>query len=151
MLNENELTYVKSLISKYKSDYPYYVVRSVSYDGWDYDNNLPEIQIYFSKDEITASGYSYSFSSDTILLNVNTDSYNYRDTSFTRISQASFNGGTVSIPVYEDIYTNATTESTVVMPDISYDIPVSQSSFFAVGLVLIVLLIVNGLVRFFKT
>lgn len=152
MLSESELTYVKTLIATYRSDYPYYVVRSVSYDGWDYDNNLPEIQVYFSKDEITANGYTYSFSSDTILLSINTDSYNYRDNSFNRINQSSFRGGTVNIPVYEDIYTNAIiTESSVVMPDLSYDIPISQSAYFAISLVLIVTIISTALVRFFKT
>lgn len=114
MWNATNQEYVAACVETYHKDYPYYIAHTVS--------NSPDyvsVVLYFSREPIAASAaYSYVLPADSLKIDVITNSYSSYSGNTARMVCSVFNG-TVNIPVYEFIYTNAEfLEQSLLQPDI---------------------------------
>lgn len=122
MFSVSQQEYIKSLIPTYaKEGYRYYIVHSnsVGSNSSSYYSE-PDIYFYFSKKSITAkTAYRFTFEGDVLVVAVR--SYNYTSYSGSnnsdRISVSESTSKSLSIDVYEHVYTNAKFESVALQPD----------------------------------
>ena len=116
MFSDSQQGYVASLVASMRDEYPYYIAYSDFRYG-SYEN--ASIYVIFSKEKIISRGlYSYEVPSGVkyALITNNYSSYN-NNTARTLVT--SFNGGVITVPVYEFIYTNAEFSGSSVQPDIN--------------------------------
>jgi hypothetical protein len=116
MFSDAQQGYIAALVANMRDEYPYYIAYSDFRNG-NYES--ASIYVIFTKEKITARGlYSYEIASGVkyALITSNYSSYN---TNTARTVVNSFNGGVVTIPIYEFIYTNAEFASSSVQPDIN--------------------------------
>lgn len=111
-------SYVPTMLNK---GYSYYIVYT-NYNNGDYYNREPDLIFIFSKDKIIgSSGYRYQVPEEgSITTRIRTSNYSsnsYADNS-ERLVTTSYDGGYISIPMYEHIYTNAEFSDITVQPDI---------------------------------
>lgn len=109
--------YVAALIETYHKEYPYYMAHTVS----DSLSNV-SIMVYLSNEPIiSGTAYSYTVPAESICISIISAGYSSYGTSNAspRMSLAAFSGS-VSVPVYEFIYTNAdyAEAQQLVQPDI---------------------------------
>lgn len=116
MFSDAQQRYIASLVATMRDEYPYYIAYS------DYKANSsesPQLYVIFTKDKITAKGmYSYEVPSGVRYALI-TNNYSSYYTNQARQVVSSYSGGSLSIPVYEFVYTNATFSSYSVQPDIN--------------------------------
>lgn len=116
MFSDAQQRYIAALVSNMRDDYPYYIAYSDFRYG-DYDN--ASIYVIFSKEKIKSRGlYSYEVPAGVryALITNNYSSYNSNSA---RTVVNSFNGGVVTVPAYEFVYTNADFTGSSVQPDIN--------------------------------
>lgn len=136
-----------------KSGYKHYLAYTDSNVNGSYYNSIPDLYIIVSDEEIVSSdGYSYSFSGDCLRFSVRT--YNYSSGSYAnnteRISCTSFSGS-VTVSVYEHIFTNSSFTSSVVQPDYYLSSGGGQvEAITSCGIILSVVLLLCIFVDFFK-
>ena len=116
MFSDAQQGYIASLVASMRDEYPYYIAYSDFRYG-DYEN--ASIYVIFSKEKIISRGlYSYEVSSG-IKYSLNTYNYSSYNNNTARTLVTSFNGGVVTVPIYEFIYTNAEFSGSSVQPDIN--------------------------------
>ncbi len=122
MFSTSELQYIDTLIPTYaKEGYKNYVIYSntVVNSSWNYSAD-PELYAVFSKETISSQdAYTYVVKDPSILVAVRCSDYSSSSTAdnSARISVTEYQAGTLSIPVYEHVYTNAEFESYALQPD----------------------------------
>lgn len=122
MFSTSQQEYIKSIIPTYaKEGYRYYIVfsNSVGSNSGSYYAE-PDLYFYFSKKEITSeTAYRYTFEGDVLVVAVR--SYNYSSyngaNNTARVSVSERTSKTLSIDVYEHVYTNAKFETVALQPD----------------------------------
>ena len=116
MFSDAQQGYIASLVASMRDEYPYYIAYSDFRYG-NYEN--ASIYVIFSKEKIKSRGlYSYEVSSG-IKYSLITNNYSSYNTNTARTVVTSFNGGVVTVPVYEFVYTNAEFSTSSVQPDIN--------------------------------
>lgn len=116
MFSDAQQGYISALVANMRDEYPYYIAYSDFRNG-NYDS--PSVYVIFTKEKIIAKGlYSYEVSSG-VKYSLITSNYSSYNTNTARTVVNSFNGGVVTIPIYEFIYTNAEFSSSSVQPDIN--------------------------------
>lgn len=116
MFTDAQQGYIASLVANMRDEFPYYMAYSDFRNG-SYDS--PSIYVIFTKEKITAKGlYSYEVSSG-VKYSLITSNYSSYNTNTARTVVNSFSGGTVVVPIYEFVYTNAEFASSSVQPDIN--------------------------------
>lgn len=122
MFSTAQQTYIEALLPTYaKEGYTHYVIYtdSVSNSGY-YASTDPDLYAVFSKNEITAEGgYSYNIEDGSIILSVRTGNYSSSTNANNsdRVVVTDMSAQTLTVPVYEHIYTNAAFEGHVLQPD----------------------------------
>lgn len=154
MFSDAQQRYIASLVATMRDEYPYYIAYS------DYKANSsesPQLYVIFTKDKITAKGmYSYEVPSGVRYALI-TNNYSSYYTNQARQVVSSYSGGSLSIPVYEFVYTNATFSSYSVQPDINclyggdYNAQIQMQNFVLVAALLSVFIlgIINSFCRRF--
>lgn len=141
--------YVKVMVESAHDEYPYYMAHTCTYFGSGSSYNQPSFKIYLSKEPIVANGlYTYVLPADTLVYSVigGNASSNYRAE---RVNVTTV-GGIVSVDDYEFVYTNAEFETASIQPDILATSALSDSTFVAVGLILIVVLLATAVGRIIR-
>lgn len=116
MFTDAQQGYIAALVANMRNEYPYYIAYSDFRNG-SYDN--PSVYVIFTKEKISARGlYSYEVSSG-VKYSLITSNYSSYNTNTARTVVNSFSGGTVVVPAYEFVYTNAEFASSSVQPDIN--------------------------------
>lgn len=118
-------TYVDTLVNTlYSQGYKYYVAYThTQINSGYYTQTEPDLYIVFSKDVITGTtGYTYLLDGEALLYTIRTGGYTTSQygVNTDRVSVSNYSSGTVSIDLYEHIYTNAKTEGVSIQPDIRY-------------------------------
>lgn len=145
MFSQVEENYIKGLIGSYfKQGYKYYVCHTVNET-----DNVYDIYIYFSKEEIKALN-SNSYKLDkSICLKIdsstrNDNSYNPSIHSRTILSNSNYTGD-LDINEAEFIYTNATLDYEIsvdtINPDINYNGHSVSDSFYSIGILFILVIL----------
>ena len=106
-----------------RQGYKYYIAytNTSTSSGWG-TSAIVDMYVVFSKDEIVANNqYSYSVPAGSVRYAIRTANYSMSDSGVNteRLVSSAFSG-TVSVNVYEHVYTNATFSSSAVQPDILY-------------------------------
>ena len=116
MFSDAQQRYIASLVATMREDYPYYI----SYSDFRYcSSDVPSIYVIFSKDKITASDmYTFSVPSG-VRYAIYTNNYSSYSSNPARHSVTAYNGGYLSVPVYEFVYTNAVFSTYSVQPDVN--------------------------------
>lgn len=144
MFSDAQQRYIASLVATLRNEYPYYIAYS------DYKANSsesPQLYVIFSKDKITANGmYQYSISSG-VCYAIRTNNYSSYYSNDARHTVSSYSGGTLDIPVYEWVYTNAEFSTASIQPDINklyggdYNVQLQTTNFiFSVACLCVLLL-----------
>lgn len=124
MFSTAQTDVLKSLIPVMRRQgYKYYIAytNTSTTNSWG-SSAIVDMYVIFSKEEITAKNqYSYSVPGGAVRYSIRTVNYSTSDfgVNTERFVSSSFSG-TVSINVYEHVYTNATFSSFAVQPDILY-------------------------------
>ena len=122
MFSTAQQSYIEALLPTYAKDgYKYYVVYSdsVSNSGYYFSAN-PDLYAVFSKEPITAqNGYTYVIEDDSILVSVRTGNYSSSSSAVnsSRVVVTDYAAGTLTVPEYEHIYTNAEFTGHTLQPD----------------------------------
>lgn len=123
MFSTNQLEIVKSIVPTMRNQgFKYYVAytHTNTDNSWN-SSTEPDLYIVFSKEKIIAqSGYKYTIPQNSIQYICRSGNYSTSSSAVNtdRIKKENFSG-TLSINLYEHIYSNAEYgESLVVMPDI---------------------------------
>ncbi len=147
MLSAQELEYVKGLVGAYyKKGYKYYLCHTVTES-----NNVYDVYVYFSKEEIKAITSDTFDVTDGLLVKIdssqrNDNSYNGSTHSRDEVSNVS---SIVSVHQAEFIYTNAISNystNLVVNPDLNYSNLTAQNTHLLGGV--FVMLIIAFLFSF---
>lgn len=116
MFSDAQLGYIASLVASMRDEYPYYIAYSDFRYG-SYEN--ASIYVIFSKEKIISRGlYSYEVSTG-VKYSLITNNYSSYNNNTARTLVTSFNGGVITVPIYEFIYTNAEFSGSSVQPDIN--------------------------------
>lgn len=128
MFSTSQLDMTKSLtLSYFENGYKYYVVHTnTNLDNYSYNNyNFYDLTFYFSKSPIQVDDNKFTFSGEVVKVNgisrnvSNSDNDNKLD----RLDVSSFSNSSVTVPIYEHIYTNAEGEIYMnLLADKEYDI-----------------------------
>ena len=106
-----------------RQGYKYYVAytNTSTTNSWS-TPAIVDLYVIFSQEEITANNqYSYSVPAGAVRYSIRTSNYSTSDYGVNTARLVSSNySGTLSINVYEHIYTNATFSSSAVQPDILF-------------------------------
>lgn len=122
MFSTSQQEYIKSIIPTYaKEGYRYYIcfTNSLGSNGSSYYAE-PDLYFYFSKKEITAEGaYHFTFEDYPLVVAIRCNNYSsYNGANNTaRVSVSERTSKTLSIDVYEHVYTNAKFETVALQPD----------------------------------
>lgn len=122
MFSTNQQAYIEALLPTYaKEGYKYYVAYtdSVANSGY-YTSTNPDLYVLFSKKRISAKdAYIYDVQDDSIIVAVRCGNYSSSSSANNseRVVVSDYSAKTLSIPVYEHIYTNAEFESYALQPD----------------------------------
>ena len=122
MFSTAQQEYIKSIIPTYaKEGYRYYIVtsNSVGSSSGSYYSE-PDLYFYFSKKEISAkTGYRFIFEDNALVVSVRSYGYSsYNGSNNTsRVSVSEATSKSLSIDVYEHVYTNAKFETVALQPD----------------------------------
>lgn len=122
LFNDAQQSYIEYLVpTMRKEGYTYYVAYSnTDTSSGYYGSREPDLYIVFSTSEITAStAYRYSVPSGSVRYICRTNNYSSSNYAVNteRVTSDSFSG-TLSIDVYEHVYSNANYTSGTVQPDI---------------------------------
>lgn len=116
MFSDAQQGYIAALVASMRDEYPYYIAYSDFKNG---DYNNASIYVIFCKDKIKSNGlYSYAVGAGVKYALI-TNNYSSYQNNTARTVVTSFNGGTVTVPVYEFVYTNASFSNTTLQPDIN--------------------------------
>lgn len=150
MFSDAQQRYLASLVASMRDDYPYYVAYS-DFKNTGYD--VPQIYVIFCKEKITSSGlYSYSVPQGVKFSVITSNYSSYGSSSNSeRLSVTAYTGGSLSVPIYEWVYTNAEFSGVAVQPDVNslyggdYNAQIQTSNFFLVccGLCVLIYGIIN--------
>lgn len=117
MFTDAQQRYIASLVASMRKDYPYYLAYS---DFKSSSSDSPQIYIIFTKEKIKGvSMYEYSVPSG-VRYAIRTNNYSTYYSNDSRHTVSAYSGGSLSIPVYEWIYTNSEFSSYSIQPDINY-------------------------------
>ena len=151
MFSDAQQRYIASLVATMRKDYPYYIAYSDFRYG---SSDVPSIYVIFSKDKITASDmYTFSVPSG-VRYAIYTNNYSSYVPNPARQSVTTYNGGSLSVPVYEFVYTNAVFSSYSVQPNINslyggdYNAQLQTQNFIVVAACLCVL--IYGIINSFR-
>lgn len=151
MFTDAQQRFIASLVSSMRDDYPYYLAYS-DFHSTGYD--VPSLYVLFSDKPITASSPYRYVVPQGVKYSVITGNYSSYNSNNDRISVSSFDGGTVSIPVYEWIYSNAKYSGTAIQPDVNmlyggdYNAQIQTVNFFLIACALCVL--IYGIINSFR-
>lgn len=111
MFSTSQQDMTKSLTSSYfENGFKYYIVHTNTKLDDSYNNyNFYDLTFYFSKSPINVNNNKFTFSGDVIKINAisrNVSTSN-NDNKLNRMNVSTFNGSSVTVPIYEHIYTNA--------------------------------------------
>ena len=116
MFSDAQQVYIASLVASMRDEYPYYIAYSDFRYG-NYEN--ASIYVIFSKEKIISRGlYSYEVPTGVKYAFI-TNNYSSYNNNTARTLVTSFNGGVITVPIYEFIYTNAEFSTSSVQPDIN--------------------------------
>ena len=116
MFSDANQRYIASLVATMRDEYPYYIAYSDARNG---SSDTPSIYIIFTKEKITAEGmYSYEVPAG-VKYSIITNNYSSYSTNSARHSVTNWAGGSVTVPVYEFVYTNAEFTGSAVQPDVN--------------------------------
>lgn len=116
MFSDANQRYIASLVATMRDEYPYYIAYSDVRNG---DSDTPSLYVIFTKEKITAGGmYSYEVA-EGVKYSIITNNYSSYSSNSARHSCSAFSGGTVAVPVYEFVYTNAEFSTYSIQPDIN--------------------------------
>ena len=116
MFSDAQQGYIASLVASMRDEYPYYIAYSDFRYG-SYEN--ASIYVIFSKEKIISRGlYSYEVPTG-VKYSLITNNYSSYNNNTARTLVTSFNGGVITVPIYEFIYTNAEFSGSSVQPDIN--------------------------------
>lgn len=145
MFSTAQEQYLKSLVpTMVDAGYPYYIAytyTNTNNSGWGY-TATPDLYVVFSKQPITANGgYSYTVPANSVRYVIRTGNYSSSNTAnnSSRVLTETFSGS-LSVDVYEHIYTNAEFAGVALQPDFGYESGV-YSSYVSLSLTLSVVCI----------
>lgn len=122
MFSTAQQAYIEALLPTYAKDgYKYYVVYSdnVANSGY-YTSANPDLYAVFSKETISAKdAYTYDIGNSSIIVTIRCSNYSSSTSANNddRVVVEDYAAQTLSIPVYEHIYTNAEFEGHTLQPD----------------------------------
>lgn len=125
MFSTNQIEVLSALIPTMKDKgFDYYVAYTYTStsSGWG-TQTQPDLYVVFSQDKIEASsGYIYTIPEGSVIYTIRTPNYSTSDYGInTERFISSEYSGTLTVDVYEHIYTNAEFgEAAVVMPDLNF-------------------------------
>lgn len=148
MFSTNQIEIVETLVPTMLSKgYSHYVAYTNTNSN-SYYNTEPDIYIIFSSEEITASSaYSYNIPSGSVRCVIRSGNYSSSTSAVNtqRIVTEEYTSITLTVDVYEHIYTNAEFEGITIQPDILQEGRVNtlydQGSMFILAALLIFLVI----------
>lgn len=122
MFSTAQQAYIDALLPTYAKDgYKYYVVYSdnVANSGY-YTSANPDLYAVFSKETISAKdAYTYDVGDSSIIVTVRSSNYSSSNSANNdaRVVVEDYAAGTLTVPKYEHIYTNAEFEGHTLQPD----------------------------------
>lgn len=99
--------YIKHLVNTYvlKGEYKSYLAYTYTDVSGNYNNNSPDIYIVFSEDDIISEENTFKINGKSIKISIDTNSANRNSIESRYVFTE--NVGTITVPHYEFIYTNA--------------------------------------------
>lgn len=122
MFSTAQQAYIDAILPTYAKDgYKYYVVYSnnVANSGY-FSSADPDLYAVFSKETISAKdAYTYDIGDSAILVSIRSSNYSSSSSANNsdRVVVTDFNSKTLSVPVYEHIYTNSEFTGHTLQPD----------------------------------
>lgn len=151
MFSDAQQRFIASLVASMREDYPYYLAYS-DFHSSGYD--VPSLYVMFSDKPITASSPYRYVVPQGVKYSVITGNYSSYNSNNDRISVSSFDGGNVSIPAYEWVYSNAEYSGSAIQPDVNmlyggdYNAQIQTVNFFLIACALCVL--IYGIINSFR-
>lgn len=148
MFSTNQIEIVETLVPTMMSKgYSHYVAyTNTNTSNW--TNNEPDLYFIFSNEEITAnSAYSFNIPSGSVRCVVRSGNYSSSNSAVNtqRIVSEEYTTTTLTVDVYEHIYTNAEFQGVTIQPDILQEGRVNtlydQGNMFILAALLIFLVI----------
>ena len=148
MFSTNQIEIVETLVPTMMSKgYSYYVAYTNTNSG-SYYNTEPDIYIIFSSEKITASSaYSYNIPSGSVVCSIRSGNYSSNTSAVNtqRIVTEEYTAKTLTVDLYEHVYTNSEFEGITIQPDILQEGRVNtlydQGNMFILAAILIFIVI----------